>query len=458
MKNILLIVVDTLRADHMSCYGYRHETSPFIDSWAKESVRFERCYTQAPWTIPSFTTIMSGMYPEGHRVVASPWNAPNALNIFYDDKLPILPELLLDSDFRTVAIDNLHQMGSHPRWFVRGYNHYVNSTRRSGLVHHHVRADEINADFTNWLDIHGEEPFFGFLHYWEPHLPYNQPEKYNSLFPNDPKDLELEDIGGGELYLPRCGKMSDLTPRALEAISLYDAEIKFLDDQIELLFEDLDRRGILDDTIVVFAGDHGEAMVEHGIWFNHENLFEPTVHVPLIVSHPDHRDDVKGVVVDDYVGLVDITPTLLEAAGISVPENVQGNSLLPYLKSGVSEQSRETIHSVQNGRKPCRMYMKDDWKLIKRYPSMTENGAQKEALELYNLKEDEFELQNLASDLKDRALSMEADMEQWVGGVTYPAGEGDPLRDSSKALDFYKYAGDPALAEFYSWVGQMPTP
>jgi len=453
--NILLVVVDTLRADHLSCYGYHRKTSPFMDSIAESGVQFLRCFSQAPWTIPSFTTIMTGLYPEFHRIVGSPWNVPNANSIVLDDSIPLLAEQMLNAGYLTVAFDNLHQMASHPKWFVRGFNYYINLTPRSGLYHHHLRADETNNILLPWLASHKHSPFFAFVHYWEPHLPYNQPKQFRNLFPSR-IDRATQLLSDGVEYVPFWGPKSQMSERVIQAIGDYDGEIRFLDENIERLFEALEREGLLDNTVVIITGDHGEAMVEKGIWFNHEDLFDPTIHVPLIISGPKRSFEPRKV--SEFVELVDICPSILDICRVPTSVQHQGISLKPYLKGATKNLTHKRyVHSVQDGRKPCRMICSDDWKLIHRLPGLTPGGEREAIFELYNRKEDAFEVFNVSHQFPNVVSELTQEMDRWISTSLSREHQLDPLKDVSCSVDFYQSPGDPVLGEFYSWVGKLPT-
>jgi arylsulfatase A-like enzyme len=442
-KNLILIVVDTLRADHLACYGYHRETSPSIDALAARGIRFQSCFSQAPWTIPSFTTVMSGIYPEAHRVVSSPWNIPNANTIVFNDNVPVLAELLQASGYQTIAFDNLHQMASHPKWFVRGFDHYINLTRRPGLFHHHVRASEVQKAVESWLSSCFDLPVFIFLHYWEPHLPYNQEPPYDSWFRAEIDAAAVPALGGE--YVPRWGYVDELTPRALEAISSYDGEIRYLDGYIERLLVSLEQHGILQNSVVVFSADHGESMVEHGILFDHQDLYEPTVHVPLIVTDSS-ANSPRGLVVPDLVEHVDLVPTLLDFLDVPLPPGLNGRSLKSVITGRGPAPLGRAVHATQDGRHPSRMLRTQDWKAIRRFRGI------EPAVELYDLRTDPYELVNVAPSYIEIARKMSSQMDEWTRDLLSPMGLGDPFDDVSLNADFFQYPGDPDLAFFYRWL------
>jgi arylsulfatase A-like enzyme len=446
--NILFIAIDTLRADHLSCYEYYRQTSPNIDTLSKNGTRFNYCFSQAPWTIPSFTTIITGMYPESHRIAASPWNIPNANQIVLDDNIPVLSEILQKSGYLTVAFDNLHQMASHPKWFVRGYNYYINLTRNPGHTQHHLRADEIFVHLKSWLQNHQNEKFFAFVHFWDPHLPYNQPKPFDNFFP--PKiDIPIALLPNGKQYAPAWGEVSFLNPKVLKSIAAYDGEIRFVDEHIGKLMKTLDDLHLSDNTLVVLTGDHGESMIEHNILFDHFELYDPTTHVPLIFHGPNIP---KNKVIDSFVEHVDILPSILDFAGINIPSNIDGQSIRYLLSENLNNSiEKEVVHALQDGGSPCRMIRSKDWKLIIRYRKTL--GSNKNIdLELYSLKDDQNELFNIADLRPDVTQQLQEKIQSWLKEILFHYNKTDPLFDKNLNIDFLKYPGDPVLVDFYQWI------
>ncbi|KRW82223.1 sulfatase [Marinobacter sp. P4B1] len=440
--NILMLGLDTLRADHLGCYGYDRPTSPFIDKFAERSVLFERCISHAPWTIPSFTSVMSGLDPIRSKVVASPWNVPNYKPVRFDDTAPVLAEVLRDAGYFTLAIDNLLEMGSHPSWFVRGFHEYINLTDSMFLRHHHVLAEQVTDRMlsTNIQALDG--PWFAFLHYWDPHLPYNYPKRYDAELP-----LWLPDAVSapdGRDYLPRRGYADEISGQFAELIAQYDRSILYLDNELERLFSGLEMAGALENTIVVMFGDHGEAMVEHQVLFEHSLLYEPTVHVPMIVR--DFRSGVTGRI-RDLVQHHDVAPTLMALCGIEADWLTTGAVMPPF---GPNPNRRFTV-SIQDGGAAMRALRNERWKLIKHYDPRQSGLARPAALErveLYDLEADPFELDDISERLPDQVAALSAELEAWRLDALGPT-EPDPLLDSEQRVDFNDYPGDPELAEFY---------
>jgi arylsulfatase A-like enzyme len=312
--NLLLITVDTLRADHTSAYGYSRETSPTLAELTGRGVRFERCITQRTNTAASVATLMTGLYPPTNRTL-------NNRDILQDFNVT-MAEQFRDKGFRTAAFVTVPVVG--PRFnFDQGFDQFK-------MLAFRIPEDElaesriVNRSAFNWLTANAGERFFLWLHYKDPHSPYLVPHKYKGLYLDDPGVAPPD-----ETEMLTLGPMEKRRENARYFISQYDAEIRFIDDNLNLLFEKLDELGLLDHTLVVLTADHGEELGEHGEYFAHgRNCYEPTAHVPLYFIHPELP---QGLLVTDPVSLVDVLPTLRELFGFGIDPAHQGLSLGPQL-------------------------------------------------------------------------------------------------------------------------------
>ncbi len=440
--NILLIVIDTLRADHLSCYGYFRETSPTIDRLAREGVLFENFYASGIATGPGFTSIITGLYPTSHKYYITPYDIPNAYQL--DDNIPVLAEILWDNGYVTAAVDNLINFRSHMKHFVRGYEYYMNPTKTSRWVHHHVIADEVNKKAIPWIRQHSYEKFFLFLHYWDPHAPYNQPEGYRSVFKHkkgDYSDLKILKAKAGYEYVPGWGKIDEIIEEVNgKSIDLYDGEILYVDHAVAEVIETLKDEGILDDTLIIITSDHGEQLGQHGIW-GHAGLHEPVIKIPLIMRYPKKLP--KGLRVNGFAQHADIVPTILELANIKVEYNFDGESLLKLIKG---DKIRDFVICETWGER-CIIY--NNWKLIVHYPvelqvlheifpkpfkkrhfgptiTILKKIVKKEnfGYELYNLEEDPMEVINLAEERMDLVKELKQMIDEWV---RQKVGDKDPM-------------------------------
>ena len=440
--NIVLIVIDTLRADHLSCYGYFRNTSPTIDRLAREGVLFEDFYASGAPTGPGFTSIITGRYPTTHKYYITPYDIPNAYQL--DDNIPVIAEVMWDNGFVTAAVDNLINFRSHMKHFVRGYEYYMNPTKTSRWVHHHLIADQVNRMAIPWIRRHSYEKFFLFIHYWDPHMPYNQPEGYRKVFRHrkgDLSDLKVLKAPAGYEYVPGWGKVDEIVDGdENKSIDLYDGEILYVDNAIAEIVETLKDEGILDDTLLMITSDHGEQLGQHGIW-GHAGLHEPVIKVPLIMRYPKKLP--QGLRVKGYAQHADIMPTILDYATIPYGEELDGKSLRKLIEG---DRIRDFAICETWGE---RCIIKDEWKLIVHYeaelkvlhevfpePYKLREYALKWPLEillkkvviedkfgyeLYNLKEDPMETINLAEDNKDILKELKEELDRWISKYVKPS-------------------------------------
>jgi len=416
--NVIIFVVDTLRADHLGCYGYFRETSPNIDRLAKEGVIFIDSHAAAIPTGPGFTSIITGLFPIHHHYYLTPWNIPNLID--FNDEIPTLPELIQDwiGGYTTAAFDNLVNFSSHMDHLVRGFEYYVNVSRTSKPVHHHLRGDRINERLIPWIKEHKDERFFIFVHYWDPHTPYNQPEEFREVFRHEPgriDDLEVKSADAGYNYVPGWGKVGELwepdPSSGKPTIDLYDGEIRFVDHLIGEVIETLEALNIEDNTLIIVTSDHGEQLGQHGL-YDHRGLHESVVYVPLIMWAPSMLPSGKSV--EGYVQHVDIAPTVLSLMGAAEDdlEMFDGVNLIPIIEG---EKAARTEIFIENHAE--RAVISGKWKYIRRYFEGTE--------ELYNLERDPVEVVNLAYEESDLKESLRNKLSSWVADGL--SGDLDPM-------------------------------
>ena len=426
--NILMLAVDTLRADHLSCYGYPHPTSPSIDKIAQEGILCEQLICPGLPTEPSFTTLYTGQHPITHNIVSHGGNAT------LDRKIPVLPELLLNAGYTTCAVDNLV---SNKAWFGRGYEFYIDPSMKRG-ARLMVTAEELNHRAISWLKAYGSEKFFLFIHYWDPHTPYLPPPLYRDMFyqgnRTDPANKSLEPLWKhvlGEVWKDTWFKwLGGNITDADYVRALYDQAIRYLDDQLAPLLDTLDQLGIADDTLIIIFGDHGESMTEHGILFEHHGLYEPTLHVPLIFRYPKRFQ--AGHCISQPLQHSDIAPTLLDLAGIEIPKQMEGQSLVPLLERKSDHRLHETVVSAESTWQVKWSLRTDRYKFIlAREPDWYGNPMR----ELYDIQSDAHELYNLAETEGAVAAEMECDLENWIAERLKITGKTvDPLIEQGVSL------------------------
>jgi len=454
--NVLWIVVDTLRAERMGCYGYFRDTSPTIDRLAADGVLFEDFYCSALSTGAAFSCLFSGLPSIAHRFYATPADSPNMMN--FDDAIPTLPEIVqCNSSYRTVAVDNLMNFGGHMKQTARGFEFYINPTSDGGFPQPEYTAGEALERFLPWLDCFGREEFFAFVHLWDPHHnPYRAPG-YRDRFLQDPNSLDglpALEAPAGYRYVPQWGRVGEivwgvsgeqlvrdvdggtasmLDPGDERAMSqdLYDCSIAYMDSQLAGLLDKLRDLALLDQTIIVLTADHGEGLGIHGTW-GHGLLYEDTVHIPLILWRPGLLP--QGVRVKGFAQHVDVAPTLLDLMGIAAPGRtlhsrigtaltvdvrMEGRSLLPQIR-GDQPGRRFMVAEVRRGPPDpgYRSFREGAWKLI-------ENLAGER--QLYDLEWDPVEKVNLAQSEASRCEDMSLRLQAWVGEHLH-GGAQDPMR------------------------------
>lgn len=334
LPNVLFITIDTLRADHLSSYGYPRQTSPTLDRLAQEGVRFDRAYSHSDHTNPSHLTMLTGLYPRSHGIADNLTNVPQ--------EILTIPERLQELGFLTVGVVSVYHLGP-VLGMDQGFTDFFpcEEGRRRGDV-----TTEIAL---GWLEERGQEPFFMWVHYFDPHAEYRPTYPYDILYDPAsgpaPYSRPMEEVQLPANWAERYGDWPPPATDIAEVIAQYDGAVAFADAQVARLLAYLDEHGLSDRTIVIVTGDHGEGFGEHGVTFDHYGLHEEIVHVPLIVRFPGRLP--RGRVVEELVGHVDLGPTLFQLFGFAVPEQMQGVSLVPLME-GRRWVGREGIVSQQH--------------------------------------------------------------------------------------------------------------
>ena len=303
--NIIFLMLDTVRADHLSGYGYERETSPALDAFAKENLKAAFAMTAAPWTPASVASMFTGLYPSSHRMTP-----PNDRDVALQGtsrlshELYLLPEMLKDAGYRTAGVSPnpwiTKQFG-----YAQGFDEFHFIARAPAN-----KVTESGREIIEQLSRSGlAEPFFLYLHFLDPHAPYNPPSNYAGRFHG---------------ALARSPFTYD--EEMLNLINLYDAEIAFLDSELGKFFEYLKDKKLYDELMIVVVSDHGEQFMEHGDLRHGYKLFNEEVHIPLIIK--TGRRGAQGRVIEETVSTIDIVPTILDRLSMKRPENLPGVSLL----------------------------------------------------------------------------------------------------------------------------------
>lgn len=374
--SVLLISIDALRADHLGCYGYERNTTPFIDAFARQGVLFTNAVTPRPKTGPALASLLTGNYPFRHGVRrnGTPLRGQRSL-----------PGLLREQGFDTAAFVSNHVLKPELSGFgslfdVYDYEFTRPELNRPGNLQRN--AAETNEKVFAWLEENRASQFFLWVHYMDPHGPYRPPEEYRATFSHEERDLRPAALVPPYQLLPEAYREGALTDMR-DYIDQYDNEIYYTDLHVRNLLEKVAELGLDGRTLVILTADHGESLGQHGYYFDHgRELYEDSSRVPLIVRFPGgaHAGGREGAL----VSLLDIFPTVLSLLGIAGGEGEAGDgvSLLGLLNGETRVRDEVFIERHRGGRFDKLAARSSDAKLI-----LTQEGE-----ECYDLVKDPREL------------------------------------------------------------------
>jgi arylsulfatase A-like enzyme len=409
-RSVLLVSLDTVRADRIGCYGRENAGTPTLDGLAARGARFADATAPSPMTLPSHATLLSGQDTLRHRV------RHNGL-FAVPDETTTIAERFRQASFRTGAFVGSFVLAEH-FGLDQGFETYRSPGRNAapGLLYVSERpAGEVNREALAWLDTLGEEPFFLFVHYMEPHAPYEPPEPERSRFAED----------------------------------RYQGEIATADRMLGQLLAGLHERGHLDETLVLVTADHGESLGEHGEQTHGLLLYQSTLHVPLLAAGPGVRG---GLVVQAPVGLVDVAATLLDATGLARHEPLDGRSLWPAMGGATPPVGRalyaETfVPRFDFGWSELRALREGTWKYV-----------ESPRAELFSLDRDPAESRNRIAEESVRAERMRAALKSLADRVER-AGEGpDTVRLSPQQRQALEGLGYVMGRREADGAGDLPDP
>ena len=359
VRNVILITIDTLRADRLGCYGGRKIYTPNLDAFAADGVLFEKAFTPVPLTAASHATMLTGRYPITHGL------RNNGTSVLSDQETT-LAEILRDHGMRTGAIVSCLVLESR-FGLNQGFDLYYEegigaSGGQHGLWYDERKAVKSVDRAVKWLQAESDRPFFLWLHLFDPHHPYDPPPPFKQTYKDRP----------------------------------YDGEVVYTDRALWRFFETVKSLGLYDNSLIILAGDHGESLGEHQENFHGTFVYDATMHVPFIVRAPGGG---RGVRVTDIASTMDVMPTALDALGLPIPDNVDGFSILPAVMGTGRVPARaiylETIY-------PSATY---GWAEVKGVRMPTTKFIDLPRPELYDLEEDGRELNNLEAKDPRRAQS-----------------------------------------------------
>jgi len=398
VENLLLVTFDTTRADRIGCYGYEGASTPVLDALARDGALFERCIAPAPITLPSHSTLLTGLQPYSH-------GARNNGTHKLGEDVRSIAGMLKEEGFATGAVTSAFVLDSR-FGLDSGFDSYDDDLSSGSGQGNFGFAETIASDTSNraldWLKRRGDERWFLWIHYFDPHSDYNPPEPYRSRFKDE----------------------------------LYDGEIAYTDAMFGDVIEHLRRAGELEETLVVVTSDHGEALGEHGETTHGLFIYDATTHVPLIMSHPRLPG---GERIEEVVGLADVAPTAFDLLGVSYGSGFDGRSLAGRMLSAEASVEERPAYSeamfprVGFGWSDLRSLRGEGWRYV-RAPRP----------ELYDLDEDPAELKDLSLQepalLQLRTEELSA-MLPSVERETYTRDGGGMDSDVEEALAALGYAG-----------------
>ncbi|HLX82755.1 MAG TPA: sulfatase-like hydrolase/transferase [Terriglobales bacterium] len=408
--NVVLVTIDTLRADHVGAYGYKQIKTPNIDGLAAEGARFERAFAVVPVTLPSHSSMLTGTYP-----------MLSGMHDFSANKLsplqPTMASVLKQAGYRTGAVIAAAVLDSRfglNQGFDFYYDHFDFSRLDEANLDEMERPGNAVADVAlDWLAKNSDKKFFLWMHLYDPHFPYNPPEPYKTEYAARP----------------------------------YDGEIAFADEQVGRLLRFLKEKEIYKNTVIVLCGDHGESLGEHGEKTHGFFIYNATMHVPLIIRLPE---STSPRVVADPVSLVDLMPTVLLAAGLEVPAQVQGHSLLTELRGQATESDNhdQSVSVAVTAARDRALYGETylprihfNWSELRGSENAKYHFIDAPKPELYDLANDPGETHNIVTDKKAVAEAMRAKLV-------------DLIRDYSAGKEMAENTGlDPALMERLKALG-----
>jgi len=390
--NIILISIDTLRPDHMGCYGYSRPTSPVMDQFASEGLLFEDVTSPSPWTLPAHGSMLTGLYPNRHALKSH--------NVSLPKDIITLADVLQKQEYTTTEIINSDYL-SKRYGMNRGFTNYMYVVEKA----HQVEPSQVEDKAKLWLSNSQTQPFFLFLHYFDVHSDYCSQAKYEKIFLRPYKGKF--DGRTSQLRFYRDAQIALEQTDGEHLVDLYDAGIKQMDDGLDRLFSFLKSKGLYDNTYVIITSDHGEEFLDHGSVLHGRTQFQEMIKAPLIIQGPGIP---KCKRIKYAASLVDLMPTILSMANAPIPPSLDGIDLSPlWTEKNTSMPNRYIFAGADHNNK---VY---DTKQAVRHPryklhydKLTKNQ------QLYDLQLDPGEKTDIASVSSELVDSMMAQLNNYM--------------------------------------------
>ncbi len=416
LPNVLLVTIDTLRADHVGCYGYESASTPTLDAIASQGCLFEDAVANAVVTGPSHMTILSGLLTSQHGAMRNGTKFPSTM--------PNIADTLSGKGYRTAAFVSGWTLNDAMTGLASHFDHYDDGLSRVRwirdeaydlqLIHFLAKVGQgygkswqgndrpaiaTNDRLFNWLSSNDDTPIFTWLHYFDPHLPYEAPAPFDRM--HDPNYKGPANGLWYKLGSDQRSVIANNQRNMKHLLALYDGEISYADQQLGRVLEFLKKKNLDDNLLLIVTSDHGESMGEHDIFFGRQ-LYEPSLRVPLIMKLPGITSPAGRV--SQQVSLVDITPTILDALGIKDAPPMTGRSLIPLIAGQETSSDIPAIATrVSHDGKPYTQWSvrQSKKKLIWRSSRWINFFHQPESKRLFDLSHDPDELRNLSNSNED---------------------------------------------------------
>ena len=461
--NIILLTIDALRADRLGAYGYEGANTPNLDRFAAEGIVFEQASSQAPWTFPSFASLFTSMYPSELGLSIGNNHISEMYTKRVDDARVTLAEALQASGYRTQAV--VTNPWLKPEFgFAQGFEGFL-SVDEPQIYHldevkdilllkissripvagdlvasgyqvvtgnageplvWDVRADRVTEEAITWLQTNQDSPFFLWIHYVDPHYPFDPPEGYRPTIEGvSPERMAyLSSYNEEDIYTGRAR----LRPVDIEALkALYDGEIAYNDLFVGQLLDEIDQLGLRQNTVVIVSSDHGDEFFEHGGYQHGHSLYDELIRVPLIMRGPEGL--AQPARIDQFVQQIDLMPTILDMIGREKPPEAQGRSLLPLIQGAQTGDEPAPVMNFAEG-----LFLTEEKKALRAEGYKLIISPLSDQYELYDLIADPGEIVNLAPDEPARVQDLEEVILQWLLEARERAAE-LPLANSEAEFD-----------------------
>ena len=437
LPNILLFAIDSIRRDHMSCYGYPRLTTPHFDQLARKGTLIENAFSAYIPTTPAYSSILTGRDVFSTGMVSLSPKGP------LDKKQPTLPEICKKAGYKSTCV-------GFDGDFYRGFDQYLNFEGWPAWEDRPARkAENLNAVAIPALEkmAKSAKPWLLFLRHMDPHSPYLPPAPFDQLFySKDPCDKKNKSMKPVFDFKPFADFFSSRMPPGVTdkdyVIAQYDGELAYMDACCRRIVTRVEELGAAEDTLIVVTGDHGETLYDHGIYFDHHGLYEPTLVVPLFFYWPGKIKE--GVRSKAYTLHEDLLPTILDLCGLKKfarGVKFDGTSTVPYF-AGTTESPRSEFYISE-----CTWMRKQGWRtpIWKFWEALEPDFHGKPPVELYNLVKDPEEADNLAQKQPQIVETLRARMNKWIKKRTRQTGKPNPILDYQIGTD--KYIGSISTAK-----------